>query len=48
MQTDAIRIMINNSFKEKFYGKRKKVINILTAFSIYHKSSVKTFFKINC
>ena len=32
MQTDAIRTMINNSFKEKFYGKRKKIINILTFF----------------
>ena len=24
MLTDALRAMINNSFKESFYGKRKK------------------------
>ena len=36
--------MINNLFKKSFYGKRKK-INILTAFSISHKSDVKTFLK---
>ena len=39
---DTLRIMINNKFKEKFYGKRKK-INILTVFFISHKSDVKTF-----
>ena len=43
---DALRVMVNNLFKEKFYGKRKKkVINVLTAFSISHKSGVKTFLK---
>jgi len=38
--------LVNNSVKESFYGKRKKkVINILTAFFISHKSDVKTFLK---
>lgn len=31
MLTDALKVMINNSFKKKIYGKRKK-INILIAF----------------
>ena len=43
MQTDAIMTRVNNPFKEKFYGKRKKIINILTVFFISHKSSVKPF-----
>ena len=45
--TDVLRAMVNNPFKEIFYVKRKKkkVINILTAFSISHKSCVKTFLK---
>ena len=38
---DTLRIMINNKFKEKFYG--KKNIYILTVFFIPHKSDVKTF-----
>ena len=38
--------MINNSLKESFYGKRKKkTINVLTAFFISHKSGVKIFLK---
>ena len=46
MLTNAFRALINNSFKEKFYGKRKKiVINVLTAFFISHKSGIKTFLK---
>ena len=46
MLTNALRALINNSFKESFYGKRKKkVINVLTVFFISHKSSVKTFLK---
>ena len=31
--------MVNNSFKENFYGKKK--INVLTVFSISHKSGIK-------
>ena len=38
--------MISNPFKERFYEKGKeKSINILTVFSIFHKSCVKTFLK---
>ena len=36
-------VMVNNLFKETFYG--KKIINILTTFSIFYKSDVKTFLK---
>ena len=39
---DVFRAMINNSFKESFYGEKKKTINILIAFFI----SVKTFLKL--
>ena len=39
---DDLRAMINNPFKKKFYEKK---INILTAFSIFHKSGVKFFLK---
>ena len=35
--------MINNSFKENFYGRKK--INVLTAFFISNKSDIKTFLK---
>ena len=44
MLTNALRILVNNPFKENFYGK-KKVINILTTFFIFHKNDVKTFLK---
>ena len=39
---DTLMAMVNNPFKEIFY--RKKKINILTAFSIFHKSGIKFFF----
>ena len=39
MLTDAFRIIVNNSFKESFYEKRKK-INVLIIFSIFYKSGV--------
>ena len=42
---NTLRALVNNSFKEIFYGKRKKTINILTVFFISHKSGVKTFLK---
>ena len=43
---DALRTRINNPFKEIFYGKRKKKkVNVLTVFSIFNKSGVKTFLK---
>ena len=43
---DAFRVMVNNSFKESFYEKINKVINILIIFFIFHKSGVKTFLKL--
>ena len=45
MLTNVLRALIDNPFKESFYGKRKKVINVLTSFFISHKSDVKTFLK---
>ena len=47
MLTDALRTFVNNLFKESFY-ENKKIINILIVFSIFHKSSVKNFSKIDC
>ena len=39
-------VLVKNLIKESFYGKRKKkTINVLTAFFISHKSDVKTFLK---
>ena len=38
--------LVKNLIKESFYGKRKKVINVLTVFFISHKSDVKTFLKL--
>ena len=46
MLTNAFRALVNNPFKESFYGKRKKkAINVLIDFFIFHKSGVKTFLK---
>ena len=45
MVTDTLRIIVNNSFKESFYEKKKKAINVLTTFFIFHKSCVKIFLK---
>ena len=44
MLMNVLRALVNNPFKESFYRK-KKTINILTAFFISHKSGVKTFLK---
>ena len=45
MLMSALRVLVKNSVKENFYEKRKKkTINILTAFFIFLKSNVKTFF----
>ena len=38
-------VLVKNLIKESFYGKRKKVIKVLTVFFISHKSDVKTFLK---
>ena len=44
--TNVIMALVNNSFKENFYGKRKeKTINVLTAFFISYKSGIKIFLK---
>ena len=44
MLTYTLRAIVFNPFKESFYGKIKiKKINILTVFSIFHKSGIKTF-----
>ena len=46
MLTNALKILVNNPFKESFYGKKKKkVINFLTTFLIFHKNDIKTFLK---
>ena len=46
MLTNALRVLVNNPFKESFYWKRKKkTFNVLTIFFISHKSCVKTFLK---
>ena len=45
MLMNALRVLVNNSFKKSFYKKYKKVINILSVFFISHKSDIKTFLK---
>ena len=46
MLTNAFKVLVNNPFKESFYRKRKKkAINVLTTFFIFHKSSIKIFLK---
>ena len=46
MLTSALRALVKNSVKESFYRKKKKkTINILTVFFIFHKSNIKTFLK---
>ena len=45
MLTSVLKVLIKNPIKENFYEKRKKAINILTAFFISHKSDVKIFLK---
>ena len=47
MLTKTLRVLVNNLFKESFYEKKKKVINILTAFFISHKKLCQNFSKIN-
>ena len=44
MDALGVRALVNNQFKKSFYEK-KKAINVLIAFSIFHKSCVKTFLK---
>ena len=40
----ALRALVKNPVKKSFYGK-KKTINVLTVYFIFHKSDVKTFLK---
>ena len=44
MLTDALKILVENPFKENFY-EEKKTINVLTIFFIFYKSDVKIFLK---
>ena len=44
MLINTFRALVNDQFKESFYGKRKK-INILTVFFFFHKNGVKTLLK---
>ena len=44
MLTNALKVLINNPFKESFYEK-KKVINVLLAFFISYKNGIKIFLK---
>ena len=46
MLTSALRALVKNPVKKIFYEKKKKkTINVLTVFFIFHKSDVKTFLK---
>ena len=46
MLTSALNKLVNNLVKVSFLGKKKKkAINVLTDFFIFHKSNVKTFLK---
>ena len=47
MLTNAFRAIVRNPFKESFYGKnkKKKTINVLTAFFISIKNGIKSFLK---
>ena len=44
MLTSTFRTLVNNPFKESFY-KKKKIINILITFFIFHKNGIKTSLK---
>ena len=43
---NTLKVMVNNPFKENFYEKKKKIINILTVFFISHKNNIKIFLKL--
>ena len=45
MLTNLFGVLVNNPFKESFYEKKKKIINVLTVFFISHKNYVETFLK---
>ena len=41
---DALRVIVNNLYKQSFYVKKKK-INILTVLSISYQSGIEIFLK---
>ena len=44
---NALKVMVNNQFKENFYEKRKKrAINVLIVFFIFYKNNIKIFLKL--
>ena len=43
MVTSVIKILVNNIFKKKLI--KKKLINILIIFFIFHQNDIKTFLK---
>ena len=45
MLTNVLKVLVNNLFKERFYKKKKKTINVLTVFFISYKNCVKSFLK---
>ena len=45
MLKSALKTLIKNPIIENFYGKKKKTINVLTTFFIFHKNDVKIFLK---
>jgi len=45
MLASVIRALVKNLVKESLYGKRKKAINVLIVFFIFHKNDVKIFLK---
>ena len=47
MLMSALRTFVKNIVKENFLEKRKKkTINVLIVFFIFHKSNVKTFLEL--
>ena len=44
MLTSVLKTLVKNPIIKNFYGK-KKVINVLTTFFIFHKNDVKIFLK---
>ena len=44
MLTNIFKVLVNNSFKESYYGE-KKYLMFFTGFFISHKSGIKTFLK---
>ena len=45
MLTNALETFLINYLKKTLWENKKKVINVLITFSIFHKSDIKTFLK---